>query len=119
LNTFGKRVQELRAERGVSQKELAARIGVRAATVSRYESDQHSYQWEGLVRIADALDTSVDYLLGQTDVRAPIRTLLAAQEPPRDTLRFLETYSMLNEKGKRLLMARVKTLYHADNAAKE
>ncbi|MDR2354607.1 MAG: helix-turn-helix domain-containing protein, partial [Clostridiales Family XIII bacterium] len=64
LGTIGKRIRALRKRKGLSQKTLAERIGIQESTLSRYENDKRTYQWDGLMRLADALDTSVDYLLG-------------------------------------------------------
>jgi transcriptional regulator with XRE-family HTH domain len=117
-STFGQRLQELRLARGLTQRELAARAGIQEATLSRYENDLHVYQWESLVLLSDALDTSSDYLLGQTDVQAPIRMLVAMQELSQETLRLLETYDKLKETDKNLLMERALTLYDISKNSK-
>lgn len=38
INELGERIKELRLERGLSQKELADKIGVATNTISQYES---------------------------------------------------------------------------------
>jgi transcriptional regulator with XRE-family HTH domain len=117
-STLGQRLQELRLARGLTQKELAARAGIQEATLSRYENDIHVYQWESLILLSDALDTSSDYLLGQTDVQAPIRILIAAQGLSQEALDLLETYDRLKEADQDLLMERAMTLYDISRNAR-
>lgn len=65
---FGKRVMQLLKERRLSQRELAAEIGVTAASLSRYLNNQREPNGLVIVRAADALHTTTDYLLGhETD----------------------------------------------------
>jgi len=52
MTPFGKRVRELRAEKGVTQKEMAAALGVSAAYLSALENGQRSAPgWDFLQRI--------------------------------------------------------------------
>ena len=52
--------------KGVTQGELASLIGVTPQTVSQYCSGASEPSFDNLVKIADKLDVSVDYLLGRT-----------------------------------------------------
>lgn len=60
---FGARVKEMRKHRHWTQKELANRIGIRFQLLNKYEGGQHIPPAETLIKLADALDTTVDYLL--------------------------------------------------------
>lgn len=62
--SVGSRIRQLRAERGVSVEELAQRIRTDKGTVSRIERGKAGIGVERLQRIAAALGTSVDSLLG-------------------------------------------------------
>jgi len=73
---LGGRVRELRKEHGWSQGELGTRIGTDAGRISRYEGGKISPSLEALVRLADALEVSVDYLVRED---APRRNLDGAQ----------------------------------------
>lgn len=65
---FGKRLRSLREERGLSQRELAERIGTQAPQVSRYETGAYMPNAETLAAIAQALNLDVDeLLLGRVD----------------------------------------------------
>jgi transcriptional regulator with XRE-family HTH domain len=111
LETFGERIRRLRRKKGLSQKTLANSMGMREATLSRYENDKRVYQWDGLIKLADALDTSVDYLLGRTSISASIERFMSASEFSGGGPSFLEAYSKLKPDDQNLLMERALTLY--------
>jgi transcriptional regulator with XRE-family HTH domain len=111
LGTFGERIRELRRKKGLSQKALANSMGVQEATLSRYENDRRVYQWDGLIKLADALDTSVDYLLGRTPISASIERFMSASEFSGKGPSFLEAYCKLRPDDQNLLMERALTLY--------
>ncbi|HVC59835.1 MAG TPA: helix-turn-helix transcriptional regulator [Acetobacteraceae bacterium] len=60
---LGGRIKVLRKDKKLSQNELAAPIGARCQLLNKYESGRVTPPAEMLVRLADALGTSVDYLL--------------------------------------------------------
>ncbi len=64
IKELGERIRELRTECGLSQKQLAAEIGVATNTVSQYESGKSKTSIDVLANLAAALDTTTDYLLG-------------------------------------------------------
>ncbi|MDR2355604.1 MAG: helix-turn-helix domain-containing protein [Clostridiales Family XIII bacterium] len=111
LGTIGERIRALRKKKGMSQKALAARIGIQESTLSRYENDKRTYQWDGLLRLADALDTSVDYLLGRTTLSAPIGRLVSDEKAADGETSLLEAYCNLRPDDQNLLMERALTLY--------
>ena len=61
---FAKRLKELRLNNGLTQKELAKSIEVGRTTISEYESGKIVPKQEGLLRIANHFNVSVDYLTG-------------------------------------------------------
>jgi transcriptional regulator with XRE-family HTH domain len=60
---FGARVKQLRKQRHWTQKELARRVDIRFQLLNKYEGEQHIPAVETLIRLADALEVTVDYLL--------------------------------------------------------
>ncbi len=69
---LGDRMQELRIDRNLLQKDLADILNVTVATISHYESNVHLPDAETLVKIAKCLNASTDYLLGIVDEPIPI-----------------------------------------------
>ena len=64
---FAKRLKELRLNNGLTQKELAKSIEVGRTTISEYESGKIVPKQEGLLKIANYFNVSVDYLTGVSD----------------------------------------------------
>lgn len=67
MEKFIKRLTELLEKNNMSQRELAIKIEVQEATISRYIHGDRRPTSVILSRIADALNTTSDYLLGKTD----------------------------------------------------
>ena len=71
INKLGKRIVELRKEKSMSQSELASRVSLSYAQIGRYETKGVQPSAEILKKMADALDTSIDYIInGTTDEKA-------------------------------------------------
>ena len=66
---FGKRLNEVRKEKKISQEALAKSVGVHAPVIGRYERDEVKPSIEMATKIATALGTSLDYLVGYTDLK--------------------------------------------------
>ncbi len=64
-----KRLKELREEKSITQVRLGIELGVSQETISGYEINKAVPPADMLIKLADYLDTSVDYLLGRTDVK--------------------------------------------------
>lgn len=64
---FPKRLKELRLAHGETQRDLADAIEVGRTTISEYESGKIVPKQEGLLRIANHFNVSVDYLTGVSD----------------------------------------------------
>jgi putative transcriptional regulator len=59
-------LKNLRKAKGLSQEELAIKLDVVRQTVSKWENGLSVPDSEMLIRLADALDTSVNVILGET-----------------------------------------------------
>ena len=64
---FPTRLKELRTAHGITQKDLGKAIDVGRTTISEYESGKIVPKQEGLLRIANHFNVSVDYLTGISD----------------------------------------------------
>lgn len=62
---IGKRIKELRIEKGLSQQDLGQAIGVTKVSICGYENGSRIPNLEKLVKLADVLETKTDYLLGR------------------------------------------------------
>ena len=67
---FNIRLKELRLEAGLTQKDLANAIEVGRTTISEYESGKIVPKQEGLLKLANHFNVSVDYLTGVSNERA-------------------------------------------------
>src|SRR5882757_7303177 len=66
--TFGKRLTEVRKMKKLSQDDVARKLGVQGAVIDRYERDEVKPSIEMAAAIAEALEVSLDYLVGNTDL---------------------------------------------------
>ena len=64
---FGLRLRELRTAAKLTQSQLADRTGISRSTLYRYENSQNLPDSDIIVRLALALHTTTDYLLGLDD----------------------------------------------------
>lgn len=67
MSLFSDRLMLLMKEQGLSQKILASRANVTESAMSYYVKGLRTPRGEVLARIAKALNTTSDYLLGITD----------------------------------------------------
>ena len=65
------RLKELRKEKGFSQIKMQMLTGIDQSDYSKIETGKRYYTFEQCKRIAEALNTSMDYLAGLTDVKTP------------------------------------------------
>lgn len=70
---FGARLKGLRKQKNWSQKELAALVDIRFQQLNKYESGLNIPPAGMLIKLADALHVSLDYLLtGNVDEAEPL-----------------------------------------------
>ena len=65
------RIRDIRAQQGISQKELALALGIAPNTLSQYENEKRAPDFETVIRIADYFRVSVDYLIGRDEKEKP------------------------------------------------
>ena len=61
------RIKELRMERGLSQRALAEKTGIKQANISRWESGTVVPNVLDCWLLAEFFSTSIDYLVGKND----------------------------------------------------
>ncbi len=97
-----KNLKLLREEARVSQKQLAEAIGVSQQSINKYENHNIEPDIETMTRMADYFRTSVDYLVGHTDIRRRIEAT-SPKELNEAEARLLEGYRGLSETRQRSL----------------
>lgn len=60
--SIGERISDLRKEKKLSQSELSQLLGVSRQAVSKWENDTTSPDTLNLIKLADALDTEIEFL---------------------------------------------------------
>lgn len=72
MSIFSEKISVLMVKKNISQRDLAKKAGVTESAMSYYVSGRRVPRSDVLVRIANALETSSDYLLGNTTDPTPI-----------------------------------------------
>jgi transcriptional regulator with XRE-family HTH domain len=85
---FGKRLSQLRKEKGLTQEELAKALNMTRSSLSLYEIGKRDPDTDTLRKFADYFNVSVDYLLGQTDIRNPADEITDAVEDDPELAEF-------------------------------
>lgn len=92
---LSKRLKELREERKLTQAELAEEIGIGRASVSNYEKEERVPDADVIIKLADFLEVTTDYLLGKSEFkrfeqeyeyRKRVSTKFISQETEQSTL---------------------------------
>ena len=65
------RLKDLRIKRGYTQIKMQQLTGIDQSDYSKIENGKRYYTFEQCRRIALALNTSMDYLSGSTDIEEP------------------------------------------------
>lgn len=97
--TLGEHIAALRKKSKMAQGELGKKAGTSGDLIGRYERNEVKPSIEVVVKIADALGVSIDYLVGKTDV-----------EIDQSTLQRLTEISKLPEESKKQIFMVVDAL---------
>lgn len=71
LLSFGGRLRELRLSKNLTQEELAKKISLSKANVSKYEADLVEPNLDTLAMLSALFDVSINYLLGIPEKTTP------------------------------------------------
>ena len=86
MTSFGEKSRECREEKGFSQAELAKQIDAYHSIIRKYERDEVKPTIDVVKKLADVLDTTVGYLLGETEERELLKYILAIYSSPTLTV---------------------------------
>lgn len=67
MSIFSERITELMTRHGFSQRDLATKAGVTESAMSYYVKGERTPRSDVLTRVANALNTTTDYLLGASN----------------------------------------------------
>lgn len=110
MTTIGERIVFLRDEREISQKDLAAKLNITAATLSRYENNIYEPKVEILRDMCTVLETTADFLLGFTQSFEIPDTNKGSIVSPFE-YRMVKYYRKLNPTNQTRILERMETLY--------
>lgn len=68
---FVERLKSLRKEKGITQKQLAANLGISLPAIINYENSQRSPSSAVLTLLSQFFNVSKEYLTGESDEREP------------------------------------------------
>lgn len=104
---LGHIISKLRYEKGYSQIEMAEKLGVTKGAVGMWETDKRKPDYDVLIRIADLFNVTTDYLLSHS-----VRISVENDNYDKDdiTLRMIDTFKMLDEDNKDILLGEAKKL---------
>lgn len=70
------RIAELRKEKHLNQIGLAMKLNISQYMVSAYETGRHQPGIDILIQMSNIFGVSVDYIIGNTDIRTPVEKFL-------------------------------------------
>ena len=77
---IGQRINSLRKQKKLSQAALGKLIGTSGDVIGRYERGDMIPSIEVVLKIANALEASLDYLVGQTSLEIDRQALLRLED---------------------------------------
>lgn len=95
---FANRLRETREKLRLTQAEVGERSGLHAGAINHFEAGRRAPSFDNLKRLADALEISVDYLLGRTETPHP-----SALAVDLDEVKFRDKRANLSDDSKKML----------------
>ena len=84
LSKTGRLIAKLRQEKGLTQKDIAEKLGICAKTVSKWETDQTAPDTYNLIALAGLFNVSVEYLaIGKADEKSTVEENYAVSSTRR------------------------------------
>lgn len=125
--TIGERIRTLRKERNMTQEQLAQKIGVKRAVISKYENDCVCINVTNLEKISSVLGVTPSFLIGfdekmlkpesfnndeLLEIKNSVWDLYKQNEKYKDSPEYKINYffSQLNELGKDKAVERIEEL---------
>ncbi len=97
-----KRLKLLREKEGISQRALAEAVGVSQQSINKYENHNVEPDIATLILLAKHFNTSVDYLIGHSEVDHRLESLQPC-ELNAEELEFLQCWRSMNAQQREAL----------------
>lgn len=107
---LGKAIKIQRIKVGISQKEIAAALGITAPAYSNYEAGRRNISVETLMAISNALDVPVESLIPDTDTAADTEEANKPESGNALEVELLKHFRQLNHTGKHEAVKRTEEL---------
>ena len=101
------KLQELRIQAGLTQRELAEKIGVKNYTVANWEQNRTEPSIKDLVDLADFFEVSIDYLIGREN---DLGEIIISKNLTDSQIKLLSLFNSLNEERKETILKLLKDL---------
>jgi len=92
-------LKNLRSEYGISQAYLAKAVGTTQQSIAHYECGDVNPGLPMLIRLADYFHTSIDYLIGRTNVDRPVENYRES-DLDHDEMSVMEDYRRMDDLSK-------------------
>lgn len=109
MDNFGQNLKSLRKRMGLTQLELAKKLGVQKTTVSNYETSVSSPPKNVLVEIANFFDVSLDELLGAREEKVPTGEIFVMREGKNNLYPQSKTVKIFSELSNRTEITNVRS----------
>ena len=103
------KLQEIREQKGILQKDLAQKLNKTRACISSWETSKTEPDLQSLIQIANELEVTTDYLLGRTD---EIDTINIQTNLTPDQSELLNLYNQMSFRDKNQLLGFAKGLVY-------
>ena len=106
---FGHRIRGYRKARGLSQSDLAARLGKSTSTISSYETDAKSIPVDSLIPLAEAFGITIDELIYGDNFEAVSVKNLSSNEKQivSDLIRVVQSKQITSEEEKLEILVKI------------
>ena len=114
---FGDKLKKLRETHGLSQQQLAEKLGMSPSGIEMWEQNRRQPDNETLKKIAQLFDVSTDYLLGN-DVKSNdknkelLETISTDLSDPINRVLYKKTSELKSEKDKQIVLSVIQGLIH-------
>ena len=105
MKTIGERIRDRRKEKGLRQSDLAESAGIDQSTISDIEKHNADFSARNLMKIAEALEVTPEWVMRGTKVSEI------------EELEVIAIYKSLDEPGREMLLKMIRPLRPKDAAA--